>query len=441
MPDDWKTVDPGDWQTVGSGSPSTKPIPPAKKGPGLLGGIYRGSIGGLVDTAKLGAKVTRAMLTPWDTDYQSKLRHEIADPQIDLFKQAGADFKRGDPITGLAHGFLGAVPFAGPAVNEMSEEVASGNIRGPLGTGIGMALTAGLGKGLGKARTSVLPKAAHSLYEGELSPSAKISLPNREAMVKRGLGTPGQPGVPIAKSSLPELERASLANKRRIDSFTKDPASPYSQRTIPKSSILSPLDSYISRVLRVDPAMAKQLTKLRTTWEKQLGSNPNASVFDVQRLKDAYTNPSAYNDPSSPAPVVKARKLAARGMQKGIESAIPEEPVGAINKAISTDLKLKDAITSAIKRKPSWIRDFAPFVLGYAAESLIKGGPGSGAEGLLAGLVVREAIRKPAIMSRLAIALNKAGVTDVPLPGAGKVAGVAGAVGTITNSSTHPPAQ
>jgi hypothetical protein len=105
------------------------------------------------------------------------------------------------------------------------------------------------------------------------------------------------------------------------------------------------------------------------------------------------------------------RKLAARGMKRGIEQAIPEEPIQAINHAIETDIRLKDTINSAIKRHPSWINDWAVFVLGAGAGEAIGGHIGGGAAAI--GALTRMVARNPRMMSRLAIALNKSGMTDL----------------------------
>jgi hypothetical protein len=272
--------------------------------------------------------------------------------------------------------------------------------------------------GLGKKLARPVSKAAaKSIYEAELRPSMKLSLAQRGEAVERGL----KGELPIEKQSIETLQKEIESNRQHIVELTKDPASPYSARTVPVADVLMPVDKWINRVARVDKRAAKALQRARDTWSGSLGGGTDTTIAEAQQLKDdlyAVINSSAYADAAEPGTMTAGRKLAARGMKTAIEKAIPEEPIRAINHAIETDIRLKEAINSAVKRHPRWIDDWAVFVLGAGAGEAIGGMVGGGAGravgggvGVTVGALTRMAARNPRIMSRLAIALNRSGVS------------------------------
>jgi hypothetical protein len=160
------------------------------------------------------------------------------------------------------------------------------------------------------------------------------------------------------------------------------------------------------------------------------------TIAEAQQLKDdlyAVINSGAYAETAEPGTMTAGRKLAARGMKRGIEKSIPEEPIQAINHAIETDIRLKEAINSAVKRHPSWINDWAVFVLGAgvgeAIGAMVGGGAArgiGGGAGVAVGALTRMAARNPRIMSRLAIALNRSGI-----PTTGFIRGTSTAARTV----------
>jgi hypothetical protein len=283
----------------------------------------------------------------------------------------------------------------------------------------------------------VLPKAGKAAYEAALRPAVNVSLANREGMVERGLK---ELHLPVQAASLDKIEPEIERNKDLIASLTKDPGSPYSARTIPIDTALNPVDKWIKRVARVDKTAANSLQAARDRWAESLGYKAptpasqtstgllnasgqpimktvpatrgvtDVSVADMQRLKeDLYKiiHDPAYAAGAEPAPMVAGRKLAARGLKRGIENTIPEAPIKAINDTMSTDIRLKKAIDSALRRRPSWINDWALFVLGSAGGEILAGHLGGGVAAI--GALTRMAARNPVIMSRLAIALERSG--------------------------------
>ena len=311
------------------------------------------------------------------------------------------------------------------------------------------------------AAGSALPiakKAARSVYEAELRPGQRVSLAQRGEIVERGL----KAGLPIESKSISTLEEGINANKEIINRLTKDPSSPYSARTMPIDTVLNPVDKWIAKVERVDKGAAKTLRAARKTWAESMGykeavpesqaptgligangkpltktvaAEPgvtDVSVVDAQRLKEdlyAIINSPAYGEGAEPGTMVAGRKLAAHGIKKGIEQAIPEAPIKQINHAIGVDILLKDTINSAIKKHPSWIKDWAVFVLGAGAGELSAGHLGGGVEAV--GALTLMAARNPRIMSRLAIALERSG--DIP-----SASTLTQAVGGVMAASREP---
>jgi len=337
-------------------------------------------------------------------------------------QKARESFKQGKPILGTIQAAASGIPLLGPAIAQPMEEVAAGQYGAAAGHATGLALPGLVGKGI-TATAKATTKLAPSMYEVALRPGSKASLAQRRAMIARGL-KPGEE-LPISESSIPKLEAEITRNKATIDTLTKtDPV--YSTRTVPIDVVLSPIDDWITKVRPASVQMAKQLSKAKEQWSRTLGypGKTSATIAEVQKLKEslyAITSQSAYAEMADVSGAVKGRKVAASGLKEAIESAIPEEPIKAINRAIENDIRLKQAITKTVKVHPSWINDWAVFVLGTGAGEMFAGHVGGAAAAI--GALTRMAARNPHIMSRLAIALNK---TGTKVSAAGKVATATG---------------
>ena len=419
----------------------------------------------------LGSDIAAAPAGLWQL-----IRHPIntfgtmAAAQGGQFSKAGEAYRKGEYGEALERGLAGATPLLGPAYEEQIRPEIERKQYGRAAAHLAEFSPApeyavrGVTGPVKRLLKPTAKKIGRSVYEAELRPGTRPSLAQRTEMVERGLTgkaveVPPVKPLPIEQKSLPKLEAEITANKARISEITKDPASPYSARTVPIADLLIPVDKWINRVRRVDVRAANALQRARETWAKSLGyvapttavppgaptqvatsildasgkpvmrtvpgkpgrpATPgvsDVSIADAQRLKEdlyAIINSTAYAETAEPGTMVAGRKLAARGIKRGIEQAIPEEPVKAINHAIEVDIRLKDAINVAIKRHPSWINDWAVFVLGAGVGETVGGHIGGGAAAI--GALTRMAARNPRIMSRLAIALDRSGV---PLPSPG----------------------
>ncbi len=368
-------------------------------------GEFFGTLGS--DIAAIPGAAWQAVTHPIDTI------KGISQSQGAELEASKAAFKKGQYGEGIRRGIGYMLPVVGPALSQAGTEMQRGEY------GKGLAHTAELTplpemavKGVAGLGGRLMRGGARSVYEAELRPTSKLSLAQRKEIVGKGL----EKRLPIEAKSIDTLQESITANKATIESLTKDPTSAYSIRTMPTSDLLDPVNKFIARVARVDKAQAKALMSRRNQWINSLGGK-DATVAQAQQLKEdlyAVINSGAYADTAEPGTMVAGRKLAARGIKTGIEQAIPEEPIRAINHAIETDIRLKDSITRAIKTHPSWINDWAVFVLGAGAGELAGGHLGGGAAAI--GALTRMAARNPRIMSRLAIALDQgAGMHITPL--------------------------
>jgi hypothetical protein len=363
----------------------------------------------------------------------------------------------------------------------IAREGARGGVIGGMQTGTGEGATIGgvLGAGgaaLGETAQILAPK----LYEKALGYlPKKMRFRQREELVERGL-KPGQE-IPVTKPELqpggrevvPRLDEEVARHKATIDQLTKSHPV-YSQRTLDIRRVLKPVDDYIKRLARVDKRAAGGLARRRLEWAKELGyvpatpatpakqvatglldakGNPimrtipgkpgtpavtTTTVETVQRLKEVFREaiPESARGAHPAQPLAESaqtagRKLAERGMKRSIEKAIPEKAIQEINHVIETDLRLKEAIINAVKRKPGWLAEAAPFIVGGGSVGVLNlldaekhphmtdAARIAAAAGFLTSLITRT----PGGLSRLAIVLQRSGVAMPKLlPGAAAAA-------------------
>lgn len=112
----------------------------------------------------------------------------------------------------------------------------------------------------------------------------------------------------------------------------------------------------------------------------------------------------AYGEEKGPA--IETLKAGERGAKEAIEEiAAVKGPNWQEHVAIA----LKDAIERTLKSKPGWLKTALPEIAG--ATVLTGMGHTGMAEAFVVGGLVRQALQKPEVMSRLAIALDRAGTT------------------------------
>ena len=373
---------------------------------------------------------------------QSELKQQFIDPSLQQLDMAKQQFQAGDYGQAIAR-TAAAIPIAGPAVTHAFDEYdRTGNWGAPVGDAAAMLLM----KKAPKAVAKGLRAAGEYAYENALHFREGIPLSDRMAMVKRGLQTGDS--LPVNIESLDKLGVESKIFKQEVNRLTKDPSSPFSQQTIPIDQVLKSVDDWINNTASADPKVFAQAKLLRDHWAGKLGYKPattvpntgtgpivtpqgaatgqaattgtttipavtHTTIKEIQTLKEnlnSLTKSSSYDvhgraiDSGATTATYKA---GLSGMKSAIEGTVA--PIHDLNNLVHVDLMLKDAIYRAIRNKPSWLSSYTGFIAGVGVAELLNSGGKFGAA-LTEGALVRAAAANPAIMSRLGIALNSAGV-------------------------------
>lgn len=446
-------LSPADFQTFLSRvKPTEKPA--EKKPPGLGESILQagsdvleGIGSGVLSTVVHGGDIVRRGLGMKRVIQEPGVQALIRPPESTAGKigragEQGAEFFLPIPGGGKLKALRGA---GGVLARTGAEALRAGAVTGAqTGSGSSAALGAGAGAAgglVGEAAQRYVPKIAQSLYKGAIRPG-KMGLPQQAAAVGKGV----KAELPVAEASLDPLQTEITRFKSQIHGITRDPV--YGQRTVPIDSILDPVDKYIARIRPGDRAGADALQAVRDEWATSLGYQPAtpaksitspilapgghpivhtipgtpaqtlATLEDAQVLKESLATSlksTSYAPGAEPGSKVVGRKVAEHSLKQTVEKVVPEEPIQAINHVISTDINLKKSITQALLHHPTWMRDWGSFILGtamaHAAGSALGASEGLALGGATAtGLLIRAAARSPTVMSRLAIALDKAGV-------------------------------
>jgi len=276
-----------------------------------------------------------------------------------------------------------------------------------------------VGAGVGLARKAALP-----LYKGTLSFAPLESLPARTEAAEQGL----------RMLRAPVSERAGLP---KVDQFVKDMTAKVDAEIakaqkagvqIDTEKILAPVREQVAEYAKsLAPTAPTEAARnierdivLRLGGHEVNVAGPGGTVvkrlvpgprfmepMEAQEAKRATSRTlrKAYGEEKGPA--VEALKSGERGAKEAIEAAVPgvKDP----NWQEHVALTLKDSMERAVKAKPGFLKDWTPYILGSAAAATALGHPGVGEAGVVAALI-REAMRNPAVMSRFAIALDRAGV-------------------------------
>jgi hypothetical protein len=267
------------------------------------------------------------------------------------------------------------------------------------------------GAGLGLLRRAAEPAYAASLKFPEVSGlegrDLERALAERKAVTRRGLET----------EKFWQGDRAGTA-EARVTAAKPQVTAEVAQateagKTIRTEDMMKPMRDKIALWRADDPAEAKALEKqynriMETLRDK--GMDQWMTVKEAQDWKEILSRQTSSKEFRGGAP--SAGKIAGKtarygGLKETIEQAAPG--VEEVNRAIHLDLALKDAINKAEASHPGWLRDTIPSLVGAGALTAV--GHHGMAEALIVGHIVRNAVSQPAVMSKLAVALERAGVT------------------------------
>jgi len=375
-----------------------------------------------------------------------KATREFVEPQLEQFKKAGQMAKRtltGDinPLAGAAgtlmYGAGGALPGYGPMITGAVEEGLSkerggaGRVPEALGTLVGGAAAAPIIEYGTRGVGAVAKKAARPLYKSTLTFPEDVSLPARHKAVESGLEigartTEGPKGLPRAEQFIADMSA-------RVDAEIAKAKAAGKQADI--YPVLDEVDAMVKKYGKsAAPTEAKEAaTRIQHDVYARFGQSvvnvagPGGRVvkqaartgprfMDPELMQEAKRATSekltkAYGDVSSPAK--ETEKAAERGMKESMEQiADVKDPNWQEHVAI----RLKDAMERTLKRQPAFLDRYGMYILGtgmlgtgFELGRGSIGGAAAAGGGALASLVIEKALRNPATLSRLAIALDRAG--------------------------------
>jgi hypothetical protein len=376
----------------------------------------------------------------------------VAGPQIEQFKKAGGMLKQGNIPATAAYGAGGLLPGFGPVITGAGEQWRSGDIAGAIGTfggavGAGEAM-GGLTRGVG----SLMRKTALPLYRSTLTFPEALDLPSRPAAAMTGLRdlramTSERPGglpsveefirqktaevdakVTEAEQQGQEVDLLPVykAVNEEVNTYTKSlaPDDPLADAARIRDQIWKRLGAK-KTTIRIDTSMEPRKPRLEAPHivkkpeplykEVEVMGPPERRMKPIlaQEAKRATSHALRKSYDVEKSAGIETLKAGERGLKEAMEGVAD---VKDLNWQEHVAITLKDAMERTLKRNPQ-------FLDRYGAAIMIGGAIGTGTEVFMgdltkaaaaagttvASLIVEKALRNPATLSRLAIALDRAG--------------------------------
>jgi hypothetical protein len=307
-----------------------------------------------------------------------------------------------------------AVPFFGPMSSAMAADVRNNDYGGAAATlagGLASVVAAGqVGPGM-QARSALknaaagaapTATAAERMYQSALKPGpGSYSLPEVKSMVRTGL----ENAIPVSEEGVQKL--GSLVEDLNNKIRAQIAASPMA--TVNKYAVASRLeDTYATASNQVNPVKA-QTAIGRSGNEFLANQSPEIPALKAQDIKTGTYKQIAGSYGELSDATKEAQKSLARGIKEELVKQFPE--IGQLNAKESQLLGLDPALQQAVRR-------IANHQLGGIGTAITTGGvaaaTGSKTLAIISG-AIKAVIDDPVLKSKLAIALNKKGVS---LPGA-----------------------
>jgi hypothetical protein len=344
------------------------------------------------------------------------LKQDIVDPQLEMFEKSGESLKQGNPVDWVGYSMAGALPGAGPNIMHGYEQMKSGDWAGGAGTWVGTLLPFALGEGASRTAKAV-SKAAPKIYEASVDFPETVSLEDRAQASERALGRPVPPGSPPEARVMPTEEALKQLDQRigkdhakvvrNISRVTKAGV------VIDRDYVLQPIESFVRRIKNsTDPEAAAPFEKLIESFK-----NEHPRYIDPDRAQiikentDELLNKTTWGEGVEP----QGRKLGNKLLRQGLREQLEEQtkniaPIQQINWANYLDYKLAEAINTAVKRNPHWMKRGAPPEIRAALVGMGLFGRAHYAEAAVTVAAVAAALRDPANLARMAAFLDEAGV-------------------------------
>lgn len=382
------------------------------------------------------------------------LYEQFVAPQVEQFKKAGQQLQRvgqGD-LSGIPgavmYGSAGLFPGFGPAITSAVEEATpverggSGRTPEAIGTLIGVGASAPAQELVMRGAGRVARAAARPMERSTLSFGEDVSLPERPKITEKALelGTAtAEKGLLGRRGGLEKLSDYIQQKTAEVDKIVQDMIS--KGQLVDTYPILDEVDKQAARYGRgyaptVPQAAANAVRRdvyLRLGGQevdiavpgggiqKRLVRGPRYMDPEENQLAKRETSRQLrdeYGEEKSPSK--ETLKAAERGGKRSMEegAAAVGQDIKDPNWQEHVALTLKDSIERTLKKQPAFLDKYGLFILGGGSIGVMgdiwRGAPENipavvGATGV--SLLVEKALRNPAVMSRLAIALDRAGTT------------------------------
>lgn len=302
--------------------------------------------------------VKQAVMHPLDT------ASNIIDSQLDQFKKAKADYDQGHYSEMLGHGVAGALPLIGPAAARAGETIATGDVAGGLGQGVGLVgsvVGPGLvNKGLVKAGLKT-QTAAERLVNSNVKPTR--TLQNRNSGVNIPRVILDEKFKPGAKGAAQAIELTKKLSGEVTDLAAADTATGRTYSQAPVGTELRELATkYDGNPVGASDAHAVRMTKRELLQNDLFGEDVLNAKGEVIGRRFKKLNATEINDakkavyeanPKSFGEVkgarIQAEKATARGYKNILNQNVPG--VEAINARQSGVIAARKALTDMASRE------------------------------------------------------------------------------------------
>jgi hypothetical protein len=331
----------------------------------------------------------------------------------------GFDFGMGDTPQAKAqhlanmHRLAAIFPLIGPIAGDITERYISGDRSGAvtdvLGNMVAPKIMEGAGKlglaAVNKVAGKVAPAVAEHMYQSSLKPSTTNAAAENVRTVRTGVDS----GVPVSEAGLAKLNGLIRDLDSKIEAEIKNnPNAPINKFDVTKN-LNAPAQRFAQQV-----APAADLQHISEVGNEFLESQPGTiTAENAQAIKKGTyqrIGDRAYGEVVSAR--VEAEKALARGIKQELEKTFPE--IKQLNAEQSKYLDLRGALERAVNRAAN--RQTMAARLGGPAAGVFAGGLTTAFFGHEAGtavgaaaFVLKTVLDDPAMQSRLAIAISKAG--------------------------------
>jgi hypothetical protein len=335
-----------------------------------------------------------------------------------FFDLSGSPGAKADQA-GNMHDIASVVPLAGPMAAGLVERFQSGDKSGAatelLANIAGPKVMEGAGRlgiaGVNKAFPKVLPPVAERFYQSALKPPKTNTPAENLALVREAMDSGLHAGDPGALESLQKL--LDDLHQKALDEIR---ASPQRGTTINKFKVARQLSDTAKEFSKqVNPE--GDLKSIGDVGNEFLNDQPGEiSAEDAQAIKyGTYKRflTRASSEKLSKA-TIEAQLALTRGIGEELENAFPE-----LKGLSAREVRLYDLnglIEKSLNRqRPGLLTPLATGAVTMAGSDLLGRGPKASLLVGSAAAVLKSVLDEPALRSRLAIAIHKAGRGEIPL--------------------------